>query len=267
MANSFTLQQRQGFIGAVKKLATKIKKQSDNTHSEILDWIAVRFGFNNWSLFQNHIPISSNQHFAEMQAKFENMKSSVFAALQSAESDSIEEVDDSFGKEVMESWVRRKFTPLVDFAYYDPESENGYAWDSEDIFQELMDRFDGTYSESLIQEVAANLEVNHGPWGRESDTSKDLLQHKFKVGDKIQKFDEPSKVARVTYVDIRTRDYYLEGPEGPEANEEKLSIDYVDRRFVYGEETFDLLYDQATMPEDDPYFDEDGYPTFIEDRM
>lgn len=65
----------------------------------------------------------------------------------------------------MEAWVRKYYIRLIDFAFLDNESENGYAWPSVEIEYELMAEFLKKYPEKLILIVAKNLESNGGPWG------------------------------------------------------------------------------------------------------
>lgn len=67
----------------------------------------------------------------------------------------------------MTKWVERNFTPPIEFAYYDNESENGYSWADEDLVEALRDEFSDRYPSALIEEVGSDLEVNQGPWGIE----------------------------------------------------------------------------------------------------
>ncbi len=67
----------------------------------------------------------------------------------------------------MRAWVKSNFSPLIDFALYDNESPNGYAWPDVELSEELHDEFHGTYPDELIERVASELEEANGPWGRE----------------------------------------------------------------------------------------------------
>lgn len=74
--------------------------------------------------------------------------------------------DDAPARQAMEAWFRGKYTPLIDFAFYDPESENGFAWDDVDPHAELREEFEGKYPIELIKQVADGL-LDEGPWGIE----------------------------------------------------------------------------------------------------
>lgn len=74
--------------------------------------------------------------------------------------------DPEAARDEMCEWVRSRFTRLIEFAYYDSESENGYSWPDVDINMELQEEFDQQFPSNLIEEVASYLECE-GPWGEE----------------------------------------------------------------------------------------------------
>lgn len=159
MTKSFSVPHyRVSFIDSVKRLANKLKKQSGQKHAEALDIIASKFGYKNWSQFHQDIINMSDAKFGQIKFEFEskylvNISGYIF--------------DEESAIETMRSWVRQNFTPLVDFAFYDSESSNGYAWADEDINLALQEEFLEKFPLELIEKVADDLEINHGPWGIE----------------------------------------------------------------------------------------------------
>ena len=156
---------RTNLLDALKRAAKDGKKA--NPASKPLSWyqdqIAVAFGYGNWSTLHKHLMGMSNAHFDKLKAKM-LAHPQVGPFLQS-----IPKVfDKDAAYEEMRAWVKARFTPLIDFAYYDSESPNGFAWPDVDLREELQDHFGGTYPDSLIEEVADDLE-QHGPWGEEMD--------------------------------------------------------------------------------------------------
>ena len=79
-----------------------------------------------------------------------------------------DEIDAQAARQEMENWVRKNYSRLVDFAFFDRESENGYAWPSVELNEELQEEFSDQYPYELIEEVAIDLEMNNGPWGIEN---------------------------------------------------------------------------------------------------
>jgi hypothetical protein len=125
------------------------------------DGIATTLGYDNWSLFHRDVGRMTDAHFAKIDAKVR-----AFPEIQEFLTDRA--IDKKAATEEMREWVESNFTRLVEFAFYDPESENGYAWPSVDLNEELQNEFDGKYPDDLISEVANDLEVDEGPWGDEN---------------------------------------------------------------------------------------------------
>lgn len=67
--------------------------------------------------------------------------------------------------EVMTQGLRHAgFSPLQEYSSQDRETDE---WrDAEiDIESELTELYEGKYSESVISQVAEDIESDHGPWG------------------------------------------------------------------------------------------------------
>lgn len=61
-----------------------------------------------------------------------------------------------------------KVPPLVEFAYLDKESANGYGWPEVDITEELIHKLTGDFPEDFIEQVGQELDAEEGPWGLET---------------------------------------------------------------------------------------------------
>lgn len=150
-------------IEKLKRVAKLRRRASPSmSQSKVLDKIAVALGYNNWSLLTKHVNKMDNPQLRRFHdglyqnPKFEDYLSPIFPPFE--REDAVEE---------MTTWVQRKFTPLINFAYYDNESENGFSWADEDLVDALQDEFSDRYPSALIEDVGRDLEVNHGPWGIE----------------------------------------------------------------------------------------------------
>jgi hypothetical protein len=64
----------------------------------------------------------------------------------------------------LDNFVRVHYVPLIDFAFYDSERENGYTEESVDLHEELRDHFSDRFPERIIAATARRLE-EEGPWG------------------------------------------------------------------------------------------------------
>lgn len=132
------------------------------SQAEALDMIAVALGYNNWSLLSKAVQKMDNMQLREFydglhqNPKFAEYLPPIFPSYDKEEA--IEE---------MKAWVKEQFTPLVEFAYFESEAENGFAWPEEDLVCALNEEFDDRFPFSLIEEVGIDLEVNYGPFGKE----------------------------------------------------------------------------------------------------
>lgn len=157
---------RNELIDLIKRVA-KLKRRrlleerNDTPLSAIHDRVAQALGYDNWSLFHKDVGRMTDARFGQINAK-------VHADFEIKEFLAERAIDRKAATEEMREWVESSFTRLVEFAFYDPESENGYAWPSVDLNEELQNEFGGKYPEDLINDVASDMEVDDGPWGDEN---------------------------------------------------------------------------------------------------
>lgn len=153
---------RTRLIELIKRIAKHQNKQQTSPLplSKLLDQEAVSFGYKNWSLFHRDIGRMPDSLFAVIDAKVKKSP----GAQEIAERKSIKQ---AAATEEMQSFVRLKYARLIDFAYLDSESENGYAVPSVDILDQLASEFGGSIPDELIESVAAEMEED-GPWGVEN---------------------------------------------------------------------------------------------------
>jgi hypothetical protein len=150
-------------IEKLKRVAKRLRKESPSlTQAKALDQVASLLGYLNWSLLNKHVGKMSwleLSNFHDSLYQRPNMESKLPPQYSSVDS------DDAIAE--MKVWVEGKFTRLVEFAYHDSESENGYAWDDEDLDNALQEEFAHKYPYELIQKAAVELEMD-GPWGIEA---------------------------------------------------------------------------------------------------
>jgi len=139
-----------------KRAAKRLKKASPSlTHSACLDQIAAHASRDNWSLLAKHLGTAEPDSLLRIAAKL------------CPEFRRMNLPDHRDGEQLMRAWVLGKFTPLHDFAYFDSEAENGYAWPEVELAAELYDEFSGIYPDDMLEKVAVDLERDGGPWGLE----------------------------------------------------------------------------------------------------
>lgn len=163
---------RADFIAKLKRAAKAAKKlrYPDVQLSELHDKIAKGAGYNNWSLLHRDILRMPQKRFEELVASLsQGLEHEVSLNKRAREFDKRAAIKE------METWVKANFTPLVEFAFRDSESETGYAWPDEEINYALQEEFSDRYPDDLIEEVATDLEINYGPWGREDYGDGDPL--------------------------------------------------------------------------------------------
>ena len=153
------------FISLLKRFAKHAKSASEASHQ--LAWyqdnIACAFGYLNWSMLHKKIDRMSATEFAELFDKAIEHKQ-IGPYLVEKTTRTIIEAD---ATQEMKEWARRRFTPLIEFAFYDSESENGFAWPEVDIAYELEEQFGGRFPSEMIRKIGIDLEVDEGPWGLE----------------------------------------------------------------------------------------------------
>lgn len=154
-----------GLLDQMRRFAKTRKKADPADHP--LGWyqneIGVSLGFKNWSMLHKHltsIPWAYTDHVLELALKNPDLGAFI-------KKHAVKTIDEDEGRETMRAWVRGRFTPLIDFALYDSEEANGFAWPEIDVIDYLRDNFSGEYPDELIKSVASDLEVNYGPWGEE----------------------------------------------------------------------------------------------------
>jgi hypothetical protein len=154
---------REPLIKLIKRVAKKEQKSrvyDEVSLSTLLDRVAKALGYSNWSLFHKDVVKMSDARFDEIDKRVRS-----FPQVQSFIAEG--KIDREAAKDEMREWVESNFTPLIEFAFYDNEAQNNFAWPSVDLYDELRDQFFGTYPDVLIDEVAGDMELNQGPWGVE----------------------------------------------------------------------------------------------------
>lgn len=150
-------------LDLMRRYAKMVKKT--NPAGKPLGWhqneIAISLAFKNWSMLHKHVaPIKWTyvDHVLDLVLKKPGLG-------QFVEDHAVKTIDEDEGTDTMKDWARAKYTPLIDFAFYDNESPNGFSWPDVDMAEELREEFSGQYPDDLIESVAHYLEINNGPWG------------------------------------------------------------------------------------------------------
>ena len=153
------------FLDFSKRFA-KLNKKADPNGKGLIhhqDQIAVSLGYKSFALLHKFVQSADFLAWDDLRDK---------ARRKAGLGDFIKEravrtVDRDKAIETMRDWARRKYTPLIEFAFYDNESENGFGWPDVDMAEELANEFAGQYPDKLIQKVGNDLDVDEGPWGLE----------------------------------------------------------------------------------------------------
>lgn len=144
----------------------KTNKKAD-TSGRSLSWhqdqVAVSLGFKNWSLLHKHLATS---HWSRADTLLTRAMTKQ-ALGDFIEMHAVRTIDEDLAVDDMEQWARGKYTPLIEFAFYDNESETGFSWPAVDMAEELAEEFLGRYPEDLIQKVGNDMDARFGPWGLE----------------------------------------------------------------------------------------------------
>jgi hypothetical protein len=127
------------------------------------DQVAISLGFKNWSLLHKHLAA----------ARWSETRRVLNQALEKPgmgefiEVHAVRTIDEDEAIAEMRRWVRSTYTPLIDFAFYDNESETGFSWPAVELVLELSAEFSGRYPHDLIEKVGNDMELDQGPWGLE----------------------------------------------------------------------------------------------------
>lgn len=152
-------------ISLLKRIAKQA--QTSDTAGKTLAWyqdsVAHALGFKNWSLLHKHLDGLTGRAFDLVMRKVlkHNDLGPAFSKL------AVRTIIVEDAVEEMKSWARKKYTPLIEFSYYDNESPTGFSWPDVDMAEELGVEFEGRFPLEIIQQVGNDLDVDEGPWGLE----------------------------------------------------------------------------------------------------
>jgi hypothetical protein len=159
---------RAALLSLLKRVAKREKARLlDEEFEEVqlatlLNKIAASIGYRNWSLLHKDALPMPDDRFSALAARV-----SAFPEVRAFQLQRSHTVDKEAAREEMREYVEGNFTRLIEFAFYDSESENGFAWPSVDLHEELGAEFGERFPSELIAEVADDMELNDGPWGIE----------------------------------------------------------------------------------------------------
>jgi hypothetical protein len=156
---------KQEFFDLAKRYAKSKRKAAAAEGSLIShqDQIAVSLGFKNWALLHRYIESAEWGAWDTMR----DLARAKAGLGEFIEKHAVKTIDEDEAEDAMRSWARSKYTPLIDFAFYDPESSTGYSWPDVDMAEELSAEFLGCYPDDLILRVGNELDRDEGPWGLE----------------------------------------------------------------------------------------------------
>jgi len=148
------------------KRVAKINKKEDSLGASLSthqNSIAVALGYQNWSVLHKNLGGRSSYQVGGVVNRILQHKN----LGRKVEIMSKRTVNVKDATQEMQDWARTKYTPLVEFAYYDSESPNGYSWPEVDMALELSEEFGGKFPDELIEQVGYDLDASEGPWGLE----------------------------------------------------------------------------------------------------
>lgn len=156
---------RDALIELLKRV-TKLEKKrlgeqgQDVALSTLHNGLAVNLGYRNWSLFHKDVLSMPASRLRQLMARIDEAPEIQAFKMYNS-------VDKVAAREEMRDYVESNFSPLSHFAFYDSESETGYAWPDVNLVEELSEEFGDRFPHAMIEEVATELELDQGPWGRE----------------------------------------------------------------------------------------------------
>lgn len=151
-------------FGLLRRYAKAAKKRdlSGKPLSFHQDQVAISLGFKNWSMLHKHLAPalwSETDRLLRLALKRPALRDFIQAH-------AYRTIDEDKAAERMRAWARAKYTPLIEFAFYDKESETGFAWPDVEMVIALGEEFAGKVPQDLIERVGNELELE-GPWGLE----------------------------------------------------------------------------------------------------
>lgn len=153
----------EGFVDLLKRFAKRKQKAEGGQLAHHLDAVASSFGYSNWSMLHKHARRMNDREFNSI---FDQTLGhpEIGPFMEACTTKTVDEAD---AVREMQDWARQKYSRLIDFAFYDNESETGFSWPSVDMAEELSEQFGYRYPSSLIRKVGNDLDVDEGPWGLE----------------------------------------------------------------------------------------------------
>ena len=127
------------------------------------DSVSHRLGFKNWSMLHKHVDgLLGDPFHLVLRKVLDDEKLGDFVSEAAVRTVVVEDAILE-----MKSWARKKYTPLIEFAYYDNESPTGFSWPEVEMADELAEEFEGRFTLEVIVRVGNALDADEGPWGLE----------------------------------------------------------------------------------------------------
>ncbi len=153
----------EGFVDLLKRFAKRNQKANGGQLAHYLDAVASSFGYSNWSMLHKHARRMNDREFSSIFNKaLEHADIGPF--MEACTTKAVNEAD---AVREMQDWARENYSRLIDFAFYDNESETGFSWPAVDMADELAAEFSDRFPLDLIVKVGNDLDVDEGPWGLE----------------------------------------------------------------------------------------------------
>jgi len=163
---------REVFLDKLKRLVRerRLSHTGSQKHAWFLDQLAQSLAYGNWSQLRRSVDAMSEARFDELwDFALEHLPGferglEIVKLTQDEEAEAIE---------LMQNWVTTNYSPLISYAFFDNESENGFAESGVDLNDVLQSEFQETYPLDLIEQVAIDMELDQGPWGDENSYYRD----------------------------------------------------------------------------------------------
>jgi hypothetical protein len=156
---------RAALLDLLKKVAKHEKKANPGGKlATYQDAVAKAIGYLNWSMLHKHVAQMTQPQFGAFSALTHANPQVQKLSKGSANVLAPTPLDEEAAKEEMREWVRATYTPLVEFAPLDNESDTGFAFPDEDLLNDLQEEFDQRFPYEWIEDVAGDMD-GEGPWG------------------------------------------------------------------------------------------------------